>query len=110
MKSYMFICLAVLMSLPMYGTAYADTMSCSGGIISIDDRSSDIISKCGSPYFQESYQEEVSQRIDRDTKYAVLITVEKWTYNFGPNQLMRIVTLKNGTVTEIQTGNYGFDK
>jgi hypothetical protein len=91
-------------------TVYADAVSCEGGIISTGDRSADVYAKCGPPNFRDSHQEEVVQRIDADTKEKVYITVEEWTYNFGPNQLIRIVVLKNGEVSEIRTGNYGYPK
>lgn len=91
-------------------TVYADSVSCAGGIISTGDRSSDVYAKCGPPDFRNSHQEEVAQRIDADTKQKIYITVEEWTYNFGPNQFIRIVVLINGEVTEIRTGNYGYSK
>jgi Protein of unknown function (DUF2845) len=90
--------------------AYADSFSCQGGIISTDDRSADVVAKCGDPDFRDSHQEEVTQRLSADTKQKVLVTVEEWTYNLGPSQFMRIVVLKNGRVTEIRTGNYGYEK
>ncbi|SFF59900.1 Protein of unknown function [Fontimonas thermophila] len=34
---------------------------------------------------------------------------EEWVYNFGANQLLRIVVLENGRVSEIRTGRRGFD-
>jgi hypothetical protein len=90
--------------------AHADSFSCGGGIISTDDRSADVVAKCGNPDFRDSHQEEVIQRLDAVTKQKVYITVEEWTYNLGPNQFMRIVVLKNGRVAEIRTGNYGYIK
>lgn len=33
---------------------------------------------------------------------------EKWLYNFGGNRLMREVTLENGRVTHVTTGDRGF--
>ena len=109
-KSFILSALFALMLTLFLFDAYADSFSCEGGIISTDDRSSDVIAKCGSPDFRDSHQEEVIQRIDRDTKQKVYITVEEWTYNLGPNQLTRIVVLKNGRVAEIKTGNYGYVK
>jgi hypothetical protein len=34
---------------------------------------------------------------------------EEWIYNFGASQLLRIVTLENGRITDVQTGRRGFD-
>lgn len=35
---------------------------------------------------------------------------EEWTYNFGSSNLLRLVTLENGLVVEVQLGNRGFDQ
>jgi hypothetical protein len=66
--------------------------------------------KCGEPDAKESHDEELIDRGDDGTKRKLFITVEQWTYNFGPTQFMRIVTLKNGKVAFIRTGNYGYSK
>jgi len=88
---------------------YADSFSCEGGIISTDDKSFDVVAKCGRPDFEDSHQEESFQRLDSSGQ-RVYIKVEEWTYNLGPNQLTRIVVLKNGRVSEIRTGSYGYIK
>jgi hypothetical protein len=109
-RATMLMCLLALITALPYANVYADSLSCAGGIISTDDRSVDVLAKCGPPDFKDSHQEEVIQRLDRDTKQRIYITVEEWTYNFGTNQFMRIVVLKNGRVSEIQVGDYGYAK
>jgi len=39
-----------------------------------------------------------------------IMSNEEWTYNFGPNQFICTVILKNGRVTNIQVGDYGYIK
>lgn len=34
---------------------------------------------------------------------------EEWTYNFGSSQLLRLVILENGRVTDVRTGRRGFN-
>jgi Protein of unknown function (DUF2845) len=109
-RASILFCVLALMTALTCVDVYADSLSCSGGIISTGDRSADVLAKCGSPDSKDSHLEEVTQRIDADTKQKVYVTVEEWTYNFGTNQFMRIVVLKNGQVTEILTGNYGYTK
>ncbi len=109
-RPYVFGFLLFLMIMTPWFNAHADSFSCEGGIVSTDDRSSDVMAKCGSPDFRDSHQEEVVQRLDQDTKQKLYITVDEWTYNLGPNQLTRIVVLKNGRVAEIRTGSYGYIK
>ena len=88
----------------------AAALSCDGGIISTGDRSIDVLAKCGTPDSKESHQEEVSEQLDDNTKQKVFVTVEEWTYNFGPAKFMRIIVLKNGVVANIRLGNYGYTK
>lgn len=105
-NAFIFVGFLSLMTAAPCGSVYADSFSCEGGIVSTDDRSSDVLAKCGHPDFRDSHQEDVIQRFD-DTRHKVTITVEEWTYNLGPNQLTRIVVLKNGGIVEIRTGSYG---
>jgi hypothetical protein len=76
----------------------------------VGDSRVDVLMKCGEPDAKESHDEELIDRGDDGTKRKLFITVEEWTYNFGPTQFMRIVTLKNGKVAFIRTGNYGYSK
>jgi hypothetical protein len=93
-----------------YSAIQAATLDCSGGIISAGDSRVDVLTKCGEPDAKESHEEELTNRLDDGTRHKLFITVEEWTYNFGPTQFMRIVTLKNGKVAFIRAGNYGYTK
>lgn len=108
-KSCIFVCFLSLITVVPWANVHADSFSCEGGIVSTDDRSSDVLAKCGPPDFRDSHQEEVVQRFG-NTKQKVYINVEEWTYNLGPNQFIRIVVLKNGRIAEIRTGSYGYIK
>ena len=68
----------------------------------------DLLAKCGDPDSKESHEQEISERLGRGVQRKLFVAVEDWTYDFGPNQLQRIVTLKNGTVAYIRKGNYGY--
>jgi hypothetical protein len=43
----------------------------------------------------------------RDRSY-IEVLVEHWTYNFGPNKLMRLIRFENGVVRDIEQLGYGF--
>jgi hypothetical protein len=43
----------------------------------------------------------------RDRSY-VEVLIEDWTYNFGPNKLMRLIRFENGVVRDIEQLGYGF--
>jgi len=40
----------------------------------------------------------------------VEVPVEYWTYNFGPNKLMRRIRFVDGLVEEIETLDYGYNE
>ncbi len=85
----------------------AEKPECGGRIISQGDAAAEVIRYCGRPAWSERHEEIVKERIDEDTVRKIRVTVEDWTYNFGPNRFMRIFTLRNGVVTDIRTGGYG---
>jgi hypothetical protein len=107
-KKVLLFSLLLLMNVPR--PLLAASLNCSGGIVSVDDSRADLLMKCGEPDAKESHEEELVSRLDDGTKQKLFITVEEWTYNFGPSQFMRIVALRNGKVAFIRTGNYGYTR
>lgn len=81
--------------------------ACDDRAISVGDRKPDILIKCGEPHFKNSFQEEIRERFGDSSVRTVVVTVEEWTYNFGPQRFIRVITFRNGTVVEIRTGGYG---
>ncbi|HEU0265395.1 MAG TPA: DUF2845 domain-containing protein [Geobacterales bacterium] len=62
---------------------------------------------CGTPLQrQERSEEEVS--LEDGKKRRTTIEWGEWQYNFGANRFMVTVTLRNGRVTEVKSGSYGF--
>ncbi len=39
---------------------------------------------------------------------AKAVELEVWTYDFGPQVLMRFAYLENGVVTRVETGSHGY--
>jgi hypothetical protein len=92
-----------------YGTAkeQAGRTPCSDQIISVGDSATDVMAKCGKPAWLDKREEVIREQLDDNTARKVSVIVEEWTYNFGPNQFLRIFTFRNGRVTDIRTGGYG---
>ncbi|HEX9021763.1 MAG TPA: DUF2845 domain-containing protein [Nitrospirota bacterium] len=109
-KSGMVLFFLTLMAAAPDAVLDAATLDCQGGIVSTGDSRVDLLAKCGEPDAKESHDEEIIEKLDGGSRQRLFITVEDWTYNFGPTQLMRIVTLRNGTVSHIRTGNYGYSR
>jgi hypothetical protein len=108
-RTSVLICFLALMAIPCVN-ACAETLDCSGGIVSVGDSRVDLVTKCGEPDWKDSHDEVISERLDSDTKRKVIIVVDEWTYNFGTSQLIRVVTMKNGKISDIRSGGYGYSK
>ncbi len=98
--------LTVMMAIPCL--LFAESFECKQGTVYINDSRVDMLLKCGEPDWKESHREKIVSRPSRSTKHKKSITVEEWTYNFGPNRFIRIITLRNGKITDIRTGDYGY--
>ncbi len=77
-----------------YATALDDTSSlqCDGGIVVPGDSEDSLREKCGDP----------QQVLRPDPQEPV-----KWVYDFGGSQFKYYVSIVNGKVERIQTGEYG---
>ena len=67
---------------------------------------------CGSPLTQQRRWVNVPlERYGRDGRrfggYYSTVFHEEWRYNFGSRYLMRVVTLENGRVVDVQSGDRG---
>ena len=99
--------LAALVSLP------ANAMRCGTRIVVEGDHAIDVLHRCGEPAYVE---ESVDYRYRRLAGYyghshasgLVPVTIETWTYNFGPHRLMRRLRFENGELRSIRTLGYGY--
>jgi hypothetical protein len=82
--------LTALLPLPVH----SGSLTCDNGIVSVGDSAVDLIMRCGQPAWKDSRSEEVVDRPDRNVKRTTVVNVEEWTYNFGPQQFLRIVIFR----------------
>lgn len=96
------------------GAALGDSIRCPGGLVGTGDSKLDLLGKCGRPALvEERLEERARVRVEpggrgSDERRATS-TVERWTYNFGPRQFVRHVTLVFGRVETVEEGSYGYD-
>ncbi len=83
--------------------AVADSIRCDGGIVSVGDSRLDLVAKCGLPAMQEA------EAITSSVVDAALV-IERWTYNFGPDRFLVIVSLRGGKVIAVERGGYGYPR
>lgn len=80
----------------------AGSMRCSGHIVSDGMSAAALLLACGEPAYRDVWNE---------GHYAggLLADAEDWYYNFGSSQLLRVVRLRAGSVSDIDTDGYGYD-
>ena len=83
---------------------------CSEQIVSLGDSAGDVTMKCGKPAWKEAREEVLRETLDETKERKVFVTVEEWTYNFGPDKFVRIFTFRNGKLVDIRTGGYGYEE
>jgi hypothetical protein len=107
--------IAFAISLTFGAAAHADAMRCGGRLIGSGDTRAMVREFCGEPV--DIATRTILQRpnflLHGRTFFLnegyVEVPVEVWTYNLGPNRLMREVSFVNGRVDSIDTLGYGYN-
>jgi len=70
-----------------------------------------LLHRCGQPATQESFDQllPLNRETGTYTESVKPVRRERWVYDFGPGARMRIVTLKDGRVAEVESGAAGAD-
>ncbi len=110
MKTAVGIMLGIILFVTCCPSGFAietGTCACRDGIVSKGDLPAEVVKKCGPPTFQWQRQE---SRVDyvRDSKTITIVTIDDWTYNFGPNEFMYNLRFENGRVMKIESLDYGY--
>lgn len=99
-------------ALVMCSTASADTLRCGNKVISRGDHASRVLRYCGEPVAVQSW---VVQRgvvfgsvFRPGLGFVEDVLIEEWTYNFGPQKLMRQIRFANGFVEKVEHLGYGY--
>ncbi|MDQ3797443.1 MAG: DUF2845 domain-containing protein [Pseudomonadota bacterium] len=87
-----------------YGSDYVQRGYCDPQEINPGLSEFELLRRCGAPDSRYSHTEFRSQRIGAVLTQPVSVQVDEWIYTFGNNQFIRYVTLVNGRVTRVETG------
>lgn len=106
---------SVLCCVALSPLSYADTMRCeTGQLVSKGDTTTNVLNDCGEPTQRDRWQECQQPPADRPSLNSQrpfsrvdCVTMERWTYNFGPQRLVHSLLFKNGRLLTIQTHGYG---
>jgi hypothetical protein len=92
-----------LLLLALAGPAVAaDSMRCGSRLVATGDSAAKLLGVCGEPALRDAWQAPGGYGL------GTLAEVEEWTYNFGPQQLLRLVRLRQGRIERIEAEGYGF--
>ena len=88
-----------------------DTFRCGKKLVSVGDTKVEVLIKCGEPSLRKvtgyetigGYRESISQGTYREISQKV----EKWYYNCGKGNFIRVLTFKGGILTYIEIGGRG---
>ena len=104
-----------LVALTMLGWGAIDSalaLQCDGQVVSIGYSTWRVREICGEPANITETQQLVPRRYYdhyRQTYVETFLAIHKlvWTYNFGSNRLIYLLTFENDKLTNIETGGYG---
>lgn len=102
--------LSLVFTIPAWGTENP-TMICPNGIASVGDYQAEVIAKCGEPAVKTQREERQFEKVrerGREKTLAATVTVDEWTYNFGPREFQQLVVIENGRVKRIESLGYGY--
>lgn len=85
----------------------SSTLRCRNGIVSLNDTVAEVLKKCGPPAFQDRREQTFSSGHRYGRSFEVM-TVDDWTYNFGPQEFMYQVIFENGRVARIESLDTGY--
>ena len=86
---------------------------CQPTAIRAGDSTYDLLSLCGEPVFRDVREEQIAVA-EGDGQWvagaATVVLKETWTYDFGRRALVRFVHVRDGRVTGVRTGGYGYSE
>jgi hypothetical protein len=102
MKNAMAILALVAMAGGAGGVAASEDSSyrCGQRLVVVGDHKIDVLGKCGAATLTDRW-------IEHEPAGA-LRTVDEWTYNRGPQQMIRVLLFVNGRLARIEVGDYGY--
>lgn len=101
------VCACVVLAAP---SALAEGMRCGHRLVSEGDPPYRVESRCGPPLETRTWVELRSIRVRVGNVWVDRVEevkFEQWTYDHGPDRLVRYVIFENGRLVKVNTGRYG---
>lgn len=96
---FLSVSLVLLAGLLMAPAASADSLRCDGRIVSTGQLAGEVLAACGTPAYRDRWYAAPAYGVDE----------ELWFYNFGSQQLVKILRFRQGQLVSIAADGYGFD-
>lgn len=82
--------------------AVAASLRCTHGLVKTGDQAVEVRAACGAPSFVDPWI------AGPGLAYGAAASMEAWTYNRGPSQLLRILIFRDGELIRMRTDGHGF--
>jgi hypothetical protein len=103
--------LVLVAALGLSGPAQADSMRCGTKLLTDGDPVDKVEALCGPPTSverREILRPYYFYRGSFPIHGSYEVSVEYWTYNFGPNKLMRRLRFEDGLLVDVDTLSHGY--
>ena len=111
MKKMMLGMITSAVGLAFSGAVAADSMRCGSKLMTDGDPQDKVAAYCGQPASIERHEilrgYGYHNNIPIHSSYEV--SVELWTYNFGPNKLMYRLRFEDGLLVDVDTLSHGYN-
>lgn len=105
MKTVLFIFISMFsFAYPAFGDDYITDLRCDSGLIMLGESKIEVLSKCGEPAGKDISE----RRVPGSFRPPSYITIEEWTYNFGPRDFIHVLEFQGTTLKAIRRGARGF--
>ena len=113
-KKHIFLVPAFVLTFLFCCAAGSAAFQCDNKFISVGSFRDEVLERCGPPSMSDTWQEDrlVDAYIRDNGQLGVarraFVTIDRWTYNFGPTHFMRILTFENAKLISIKSGKKGY--
>lgn len=88
--------------------AQAANFECGGKTILLGTTQAEVAARCGKPTWQDVWEEEIIEVIERGVERRRILSIDEWAYNQGPNRFVKILKFRNGKLMGVRDGGYGY--
>jgi hypothetical protein len=85
----------------------ARALDCPHGRVTLGEPLGQVALRCGEPTLWDQRLQELVVSLPDGSQLDRSRTVDEWTYDLGPDRLIRILVFHDGQLVDLRTGGYG---